>query len=248
MKTNLNHGILTLIPLLMLNSCAPVDEPIEENFIPVIENSSAAQNIEISLTSIKINGSISYQINHPLLAYGTCWSSNPNPDINDNYTDESTTNTNPVNNARISDNSQKVQESKISFSSNISNLIPNQTYYFRIYATTNVGTVYGEEISYNTLTLAGTTWDLTFLHSETLTWHADVTFYEDGSAFYTEPAAPGVYDYWGVWSLEENRLHYDMIQDTVGETYILTGFIEENSMNGTYTFNQENPLWTGVKY
>ncbi|HSP11965.1 MAG TPA: hypothetical protein VLO29_05505 [Salegentibacter sp.] len=97
-------------------------------------------------------------------------------------------------------------------------------------------------------TLAGTTWDILYLHTDTITWNADVTFYEDGTAFYTEPAAPGVYDMWGTWSLDGNILTYDMDGENDDPLYyVLTGTISGNNMSGTYTFGERNPEWVAVK-
>lgn len=98
-------------------------------------------------------------------------------------------------------------------------------------------------------TLAGTTWDILYLHTDTITWRADVTFYEDGTAFYTEPASPGVYDMWGTWSLNGNIITYDMDGENDDPLYyVLTGTISGNNMNGTYTFGDRNPEWVAVKY
>lgn len=98
-------------------------------------------------------------------------------------------------------------------------------------------------------TLAGTTWDFHFLHSDDITWHADVTFYEDGTAFYTEPVAPGVYDMWGTWSMDGNILTYKLDAENENpQSYVLTGTVGENNMSGTYTFGERNPEWVAVKY
>ena len=98
-------------------------------------------------------------------------------------------------------------------------------------------------------TLAGTTWDFHFLHSEEVTWHGDVTFYEDGTAFYTEPAEPGVYDLWGTWSMDGNILTYKLDAENENpQSYVLTGTVGENNMSGTYTFGERNPDWVAVKY
>ena len=63
-------------------------------------------------------------------ARGVCWSTSPNPTIADSYT---------TNGSGIG-----------SFSSSITGLSVSTTYYVRAYATTNIGTVYGNELSFTT--------------------------------------------------------------------------------------------------
>ncbi len=68
--------------------------------------------------------------------YGVVWSTYHNPDIS--LTTKTT---------------QGVITSTRDFTSDISGLLPNTTYYLRAYATNSVGTSYGNEVSFNTLTL-----------------------------------------------------------------------------------------------
>ena len=89
-------------------------------------------------------------------------------------------------------------------------------------------------------------WDFHFIFDHR-TWNADVTFYPDGTAFYTEPAYPGQFDYTGYWSLIDNWLYYDMRGDGAPKAYFLTGKIENGNMTGTYTFGDENKPWTAER-
>lgn len=89
-------------------------------------------------------------------------------------------------------------------------------------------------------------WDFTFLHDDVV-WNADVTFYSDGTAFYTEPAAPGEFDFTGYWSLIDNWLYYDMRGDGAPQGYLLTGELVDGKMSGTYTFPGGDKNWTAER-
>ena len=65
-----------------------------------------------------------------VIARGVCWSTSPNPTLNDNRTTNGTGTGN--------------------FSSNITGLEISTTYYVRAYATTNTGTAYGNEVNFTT--------------------------------------------------------------------------------------------------
>jgi LruC domain-containing protein/uncharacterized protein (TIGR02145 family) len=65
---------------------------------------------------------------------GMCWSTSPNPTISDSYT------TNGRGNGE--------------FVCNITNLSPNTQYYVRSFATNNVGTAYGNELAFTTLSFS----------------------------------------------------------------------------------------------
>ena len=65
-----------------------------------------------------------------VVARGVCWSTSQNPTIADNHTTDGT--------------------GTGSFTSNITGLTPNTTYYVRAYATNSMGTSYGNEVSFTT--------------------------------------------------------------------------------------------------
>jgi uncharacterized protein (TIGR02145 family) len=69
----------------------------------------------------------------PVTVRGVCWSTNENPTIADSKTSDGT--------------------GTGSFSSTITGLIPNTTYYVRSYATNKIGTAYGPSLSYKTLSV-----------------------------------------------------------------------------------------------
>ena len=88
----------------------------------------------ITINSAVCGGNVTSDGNGTVTARGVCWSTSPNPTINNLYDekteDGSTTGT---------------------FTSNLINLTENTTYYVRAYATNEAGTAYGEEKSFKTL-------------------------------------------------------------------------------------------------
>ena len=85
----------------------------------------------IKTHSATCGGNIIYYGDDEITARGVCWSTSQNPTIEDNKTTDGT--------------------GVGSFTSNLSNLEHNTTYYVRAYATNEVGTAYGEEVSFTTL-------------------------------------------------------------------------------------------------
>ena len=86
---------------------------------------------EIMGTAASCGGSVTSDGGSPVTASGVCWSTSPNPTISDSHT--------------VDGNSSG------SFTSSITGLSSNTTYYVRAYATNNVGTAYGDEYSFTTL-------------------------------------------------------------------------------------------------
>ncbi len=84
----------------------------------------------ISFTSVTCGGNVSFEGISPVTARGVCWSTSTNPTINDNHTIDSS--------------------GQGSFTSHITGLQPIIHYYVRAYATNSAGTVYGNEIEFNT--------------------------------------------------------------------------------------------------
>ena len=67
-------------------------------------------------------------------------------------------------------------------------------------------------------------------------WHADVTFYADGTTRYDEPADPGTFLNYGAWSMEGNTLYYELDPSDPDPWYHFTGTLSGNTMSGTCTF------------
>lgn len=107
---------------------------------------------------------------------------------------------------------------------------------------------YTEDLGYYSSVIAGTTWNFTYNHSDSVVWYADVSFYEDGTTFYTEPANPGVYDTYGTWYAKGDSLTYNLYGDPYSTSYIHKSLINDSVMSGTYTFGTGQPLhnWEAV--
>jgi hypothetical protein len=100
----------------------------EKIVMPVVKTVAVT---EVTATRATCGGNVSSDGGGTIIARGVCWSTSPNPTIEDNKT----TNGNGVG----------------TFTSNMTNLEHNTTYYVRAYATYEVGTAYGEEVSFTTL-------------------------------------------------------------------------------------------------
>ena len=127
----------------------------------------ATSNItNIKVSSATCGGNVTSDGNVTVTARGVCWSTNPNPTINDNNT----------NNGSGTGN----------FTSNLTNLTENTTYYVRAYATNEKGTAYGEEKSFKTVEVTlptVTTKDVTNITTNSATCGGNVT--DDGNGTVT---------------------------------------------------------------
>jgi len=97
--------------------------------VPVLETSPATSITPYSAVS---GGNITDDGGSAITSRGICWNTSPDPTLSDNHTD----------------NGQGAGE----FSSNISDLLPYSRYFIRAYATNSMGTGYGDEWSFRTLT------------------------------------------------------------------------------------------------
>jgi uncharacterized protein (TIGR02145 family) len=97
---------------------------------PVIKTNDIT---EISYTIAASGGEATDEGSAPILARGICWNNSPNPTITNNLTSEG---------AGLG-----------SFTSHLTNLTANTLYYVRAYATNNVGTSYGNQVSFSTSTI-----------------------------------------------------------------------------------------------
>ncbi|GAA4325519.1 hypothetical protein GCM10023115_40360 [Pontixanthobacter gangjinensis] len=232
---------LFLLTACLLLSCSDDEqEQIEEQQVqlPEVVTETNSSEAVVTLTSIEIKGSI-VKTEDPLQSYGVVWSNDPDPTINDNIIEVDVEAQNLL-------KTQQSANSNLEFSVVVDDLDPGKNYYFRIYAQNEAGTAYGEELAIETLSLAGTKWDFHFVHSNSQTsgvqveWDAVVEFYEDGTAFYTEPASGDMYDFNGFYSLDGNTLTYNLTGDPENTAYILNGTIEKDSITGTFWEGEEN--------
>ena len=109
-----------------------------EKLLP--EVTTATEVTEITVNSAVCGGEVTFNGNVSVTARGICWSTSPNPTIEDNKTEDGS--------------------GLGSFTSSMTNLEHNTTYYVRAYVTNEVGTAYGEEVSFTTL-------DPTYVYFET---------------------------------------------------------------------------------
>ncbi len=110
----------------------PEDEPEQpEIVLPTVTTNSVTN---ITSNSATCGGNVTSDGNGTVTARGICWSETSEPKINNLYSEESNNGTGTG-----------------SFTSSMTNLKANTTYYVRAYATNEAGTVYGEVKSFKTL-------------------------------------------------------------------------------------------------
>ncbi len=223
--TSFTKTILPLFALLLL-SCE--SDPIEPLNQPTV-NETTLDNI--TYTSIEANGSTTPN-DLFISSRGICWSTNPNPTINDNKTVEATN----------------------LFTSTIQDLIANTTYYYRVYLISNSETIYGEENTFSTLSLNNTDWNFTtnYPSPNDYTLYSKINFYDDGTTKYDEldipGQAPGIFITFGTWQLDGNNLtYYFDSTDPSNPIYIYTGTISGMEINGNYTHTTApNGTWSAA--
>ena len=91
----------------------------------------------ITISTVTLGGEVTAEGCQSVTARGFCYGTSLNPDISGSFTTEIGT---------IG-----------TFSSNVTNLLPNTTYHFRAYATTIAGTSYGSDVTFTTLNLTAPT-------------------------------------------------------------------------------------------
>jgi uncharacterized protein (TIGR02145 family) len=99
---------------------------------PVMPTLTTTAASSITLTTATSGGNISSDGGATITARGVCWSTSPNPTI--------------ALSTKTTDGSGSG-----AFTSNITGLTANTTYYVRAYATNSIGTAYGNEINFTTL-------------------------------------------------------------------------------------------------
>jgi uncharacterized protein (TIGR02145 family) len=128
------------------------DQPGSEPLVTTATISAITKNSAIS------GGTITDEGDTPITQKGVCWSTNPNPTIDDSFTNDGT--------------------GTDSYTSTLSGLSVNTTYYVRAYAINAAGTAYGEEVEFTTLVgdfPTVTTADITDITGTTATSGGNVT-------------------------------------------------------------------------
>lgn len=123
MKKNI---ILSLLYLLAFLSCSE-DNNGTTSVLPTITTTSIS---DIAFTTAISGGNITNDGGATITARGICWSTSQNPTLINNFINSGT-------GIGI-------------YTSNLTGIIENTTYYVRAFATNNVGTAYGNEISFTT--------------------------------------------------------------------------------------------------
>jgi uncharacterized protein (TIGR02145 family) len=116
-----------LIVLLALISGCKEDETTQPILTPNIQTLKASG---ITQTTATTGGYVTSDGGSTVIARGVCWSTNNNPTLNDNKTSDG--------------------EGVGNYSSNLSGLALNTTYYVSAYATNKAGTSYGKAVSFKT--------------------------------------------------------------------------------------------------
>ena len=116
--------------LIFASSCKKDDDDNgngKNTGIPVLSTTAIT---DITQTTAKSGGNITSDGGAPITVHGVCWSTNENPTIDDNKTEDGT--------------------GAVSFTSSVTGLEPNTTYYLRAYATNSAGNGYGSTMSFTT--------------------------------------------------------------------------------------------------
>lgn len=126
-KLRLSLFFSTAILLTAFFSCTKPDTQNNTASAPVLTTTTAAS---VTQTSAQSGGTITSDGGASVTARGICWNTSPNP---------------TTSNSKTADGSGTG-----AFTSSLSGLTANTTYYVRAYATNSAGTAYGNEISFAT--------------------------------------------------------------------------------------------------
>ncbi len=222
MKKLLFKSILLLIFPFFIINCSSDDTEITSN---AIINTTEA-NAQITFTSIKISGKVISNDGNTITSQGICWSKNPNPTISN----------------------EKITETTTTFTSVIQDLTVNTTYYFKVFATTIVGTAYSKELTLKTLPLGNTIWNFTITNHTGTEILAKVNFNEDQTTKYEESNCVDCYKAQGSWSVDGNKLTYiGENSDPATSTHVYTGTFTGLTMQGTYDhLIDPDGTWTAI--
>ncbi len=231
-KNFVNTALRAIVILVLLTSIYSCKDDNIAIVPPSVISEATDANTEITFTSMKIYGRVISDGGSEITARGVCWSTSPNPNI---------------------DNEKTIESSDV-FSSNIDILIGNTIYYFRVYATNGSGTTYSEQQSFRTLSLDNTSWKFTtvFPNQNDFELYSQVDFYDNTTTKYDEldfPLhCPGCFITFGSWSLNGNELTYiweGIYSDS--STYVYKGTLVGMNIVGSYTHMSEpQGSWSAV--
>ncbi len=136
MRTSRIISLFTVLIIVTItltyNSCSKKEET-PANTAPVLSTKTAS---EVTSSTATCGGNVTDQGSSSVTVRGVCWSTSSNPTISDPHTDDG--------------------NGTGSFTSNITGLTANTSYYVRAYATNSTGTGYGNQISFATTGGGGT--------------------------------------------------------------------------------------------
>jgi len=116
-----------LIIIAALFSCSDDETTQTPIALPTVKTNSVS---DVATTTSICSGTVLSDGGSTVTSRGICWNTSPNPTIN---------------------NSKSVNGSGLgTFTTTLTELIPNTTYYIRAYASNSLGTAYGSEISFST--------------------------------------------------------------------------------------------------
>lgn len=192
--------VLLLCLTLNNSSCKKLDiKKINKITTSAIESTDSIITAKSTIVDISDNG---------ITSYGHCWSTEPNPDKYDNKTDFGN------------------RTETGSFSSTLTNLQPNTTYYVRSYLSNEIETIFGKEISFNSSVAAIKITDIIY---EIL----------DNSTVMVTSSISGIYsvnviDYGHQWGPEANKFGNENAFGTLKNTTTYSTTISGLSLETDY--------------
>jgi hypothetical protein len=88
------------------------------------------------------------------------------------------------------------------------------------------------------------TWDARIMYSSNVSWHADITFNEDGTYTYDQPSDPGYFLNHGTWTLDGDVIKFGV---ALSPYCTFTGTVSGNTIKGTYSYTTGTKDWSAVK-
>ncbi|HSM64409.1 MAG TPA: hypothetical protein VK833_10765 [Gillisia sp.] len=209
-------GLVIVLISLLSTSCSK-DDPINP---PIVTNQANSSNTNARYNSVEINGTVDVNGGEEITSQGVVWSTSPNPDMNSNV----------------------IQETSTTFLSEIGDLEPNTAYYFKIFASTSSKTYYSDEVSVSTTALNSPT-----ATNESTAENANPTFTSvDISGTVDINEGEEISAYGVVWSTSENPDITDGMIAETSNTFMteITGL----EMNTAYFFRIFATTASGTYY
>jgi hypothetical protein len=163
----------------------------------------------ISNNNAVSGGSVTSDGGTTIIQRGVCWSSNQNPTIIDSYTN---------NGSALG-----------SFTSNLSNLTANTTYYVRAYVINGIGITYGNQYDFTTTNITGSVPTINTISASSVTFSSAVSGGNITSSGGTSVIQRGV-----CWSINQNPTISDNFTNNGGSDGSFTSQLNNLISNTTY--------------